>query len=220
MTERRSLLILDLDETLVNVDRFEEPVQRLSARFSDRQEASPKRAAEFVFSYKTGGQLSGRLRPFLDLFIDSAWEIFDDIAVYSAGTDSYVDALVRLIFAAHRPPVSRWGRSRCIEAKIDGKLVFRKDPSALLDFLNANAAGRYAYTKESTLIVDDRREIYPEDFQERLYQIPAFEASSDTRGAPERGLDQDTGLLLCLKWALSEQTKKMLAEVNASHALD
>lgn len=87
----KTLLILDLDETLIFAT--EQPLER-KADFN-------------VFHYHV------YKRPYLTEFIE---EIQDDflIAVWSSASDDYVEAVVEEIFPEDYPLEFIWGRSRCV----------------------------------------------------------------------------------------------------------
>src|SRR5262245_3605866 len=85
------LLILDLDETLVF--GAEAPLDR-NADF----EVGP------YFVYK---------RPFLDMFLEKAFEWFE-VAVWSSASDSYVQGVVNHILAGRQLRFV-WSRARCTQ---------------------------------------------------------------------------------------------------------
>lgn len=88
--EHKTLLILDLDETLIH--GTERPLE--------------SKEAFKVFHFYI------YLRPFLSIFLE---EIKDDflIAVWSSASDDYVKAVVANIFPEDYPLEFVWGRKRC-----------------------------------------------------------------------------------------------------------
>ncbi|WP_264788151.1 HAD family hydrolase [Aureispira anguillae] len=89
--KNKTLLILDLDETLIH--GREKPLEK----------KEDFKVFHF-FIYK---------RPFLKEFLNSVKENFL-VAVWSSGSDDYVDEIVKHIFPKNYPLEFVWGRSRCV----------------------------------------------------------------------------------------------------------
>jgi RNA polymerase II subunit A small phosphatase-like protein len=131
----RILLVLDLDETLIHAsdERLERP--------EDFQ----------VFGYCV------YVRPHLEQFLTTCAAHFD-LAVWSAASEDYVEAIVARIV----PPDVRlqfvWGRSRCTY-RLDASQLERDgygDPSSHYNYVkNLHKLKRRGYRLERTLIVDD-----------------------------------------------------------------
>ena len=131
----RTLLILDLDETLLHA--------------SDKPLARP---ADFLLSgfhvYK---------RPHLEQFLTECATRFQ-LAIWSAGSDSYVEAAVKRIIPTGLELAFVWGRSRCtfsvdsLKVQEDGFL----DPTSHYNFAKKlKKLRRLGYRLERMLIVDD-----------------------------------------------------------------
>ncbi|MCU0541902.1 MAG: HAD family hydrolase [Oscillatoriaceae cyanobacterium Prado104] len=125
MKDRKKLLILDLDETLIYGN-----------------ETSLYRKADFLvepyYIYK---------RPFLDVFLKKCFEWFE-VAVWTSSTSSYAIAIVSAIFENPENLSFVWARDRCtIVYDIEWlEYYYRK---------NIKKVKRKGYPLESIIVVDD-----------------------------------------------------------------
>jgi RNA polymerase II subunit A small phosphatase-like protein len=184
--EHKTLLILDLDETLMH--GREEPLE---------QEETFKIFHFYIY-----------LRPFLKIFLE---EIKNDflIAVWSSGSDDYVEAVVEHLFPKDYPLEFVWGRKRCtcrskrFSENFGRYLDDYETPYFYLKSLEK--VKRKGYKLERILIVDDSPEktqnnygnaIYPNEFigspedDELLYLLKYLKNLKDktnVRGIEKRG---------------------------------
>jgi RNA polymerase II subunit A small phosphatase-like protein len=152
--EYKTLLILDLDETLMHAQK--EPLEQ-------------KEAFKLFHFYVY-------LRPFLKQFLE---EIKNDflIAVWSSASDDYVEAIVERLFPEDYPLEFVWGRKRCtyrskrFSEHFGRYLEDYETPYFYLKPLDK--VKRKGYKLERILIVDDSPEktqnnygnaIYPSEF--------------------------------------------------------
>jgi RNA polymerase II subunit A small phosphatase-like protein len=108
----RTLLILDLDETLVFAS-----------------ETALSRPADFVaFDYHV------YKRPHLEKFLEIVREHFD-LAVWSSASDLYVEVVVQNIFPQDIKLHFVWGRSRqlCVEAQMSFDICWMRGITPLLE---------------------------------------------------------------------------------------
>lgn len=125
MNERKKLLILDLDETLIYAT-----------------ETSLSRKADFLvepyYIYK---------RPFLDVFLKNCFDWFE-VAVWTSSTPSYAIAIVSAIFEKPEALSFVWASDRCTVAyDIEWfEYYYRK---------NIKKVKRKGYLLESIIAVDD-----------------------------------------------------------------
>ena len=131
----KSLLILDLDETLIHA-----------------REAPLEHEAAFRVS-----DLHVYIRPHLERFLTECASRFL-LAVWSAGSDDYVTEVVQRIFPAGLQPEFIWGRSRCTYA-VDRARVGEDgyfDPGSHYGYVKKlGKLKRRGYRLGRMLIVDD-----------------------------------------------------------------
>lgn len=184
--EHKTLLILDLDETLMHGS--ETPLE---------QEEAFKVLHFYIY-----------LRPFLKTFLEG---IKDDflVAVWSSASDDYVNMVVENLFPKDYPLEFVWGRKRCTYRS----KRFSKDFGRYLEDYETpffylkplDKVKRQGYKIERILIVDDSPEktqnnygnaIYPSEFtgniedNELLYLLTYLKTLKDktnVRGIEKRG---------------------------------
>jgi TFIIF-interacting CTD phosphatase-like protein len=139
----RLLLVLDLDETLVHAT-----------------ESQLMRACDFLcgpyYVYK---------RPHLDSFLAQI-SISCDLAVWSAGSDDYVQPTVARLFRDHVRPLFVWSRARCT-SRFDGE---RHEQYVVKDLAKIKRRG---FSLSRTLIVDDDPRKVSRHYGNAIY-IPEF----------------------------------------------
>lgn len=141
-------LVLDLDETLVHTFA---PVDNFPAFIGTLTDEQKKRI--YVLEFPGGETLWGYIRPGVEQFLETAFEEFDSVGVWSAGTDYYVHEIVKLLFK-NQAPKFVMSRNDCNELKITKadsicrykplEVIYRRLPT---------------HNESNTLIVDDRKDI-------------------------------------------------------------
>lgn len=173
--EHKTLLILDLDETLMHA----------------REQALEEKEAFKVFHFYV------YLRPFLKEFLEEIKEDFL-VAVWSSASDDYVEAMVAQLFPKDYPLEFVWGRQRCTyRSKRFSEHFGRylKDYETPFFYLKSlDKVKRKGYQLERILIVDDSPEktqnnygnaIHPSEFtgstadDELLYLLKYLKSLKD-----------------------------------------
>lgn len=141
-------LVLDLDETLVHTFA---PVDNFPAFIGTLTDEQKKRI--YVLEFPGGETLWGYIRPGAEQFLEIAFEEFESVGVWSAGTDYYVHEIVKLLFKSQAPKFVM-SRNDCNELKITKadnvcrykplEVIYRRLPD---------------HNESNTLIVDDRKDI-------------------------------------------------------------
>lgn len=140
------LLILDLDETVIH--STQEWIGHLPTFESER--------LGFVF-----------VRPGLQAFLQSVRCEFS-LAVWSAATESYVDAVTQMIFS-DLPLLFAWSRTHCDAGSHANDAVLRKDLGRVRDF---------GFDLSRVLVVDDRPELFARH-PDNLVAIRPFYGGND-----------------------------------------
>lgn len=145
----QTLLILDLDETLIFAS--EKPLERQS-------------------DFKVGAYDVYR-RPFLEEFLKTCSQTFQ-IAVWSSSGTNYLEAVTEAIFPAEISPVFIWGRERCVQ-RYDPELLetyFAKD---------LKKVKRLGFSLDRVLIVEDTPQKVQRNFGNAIYVCPFFGDPND-----------------------------------------
>jgi RNA polymerase II subunit A small phosphatase-like protein len=157
------LLILDLDETLIHAT---------ATRIRDHFDFQ-------VYDYYV------YQRPGLAEFLARCAAHFT-LAVWSSASDDYVQAIVRQIFAAQRPPAFVWGRSRCTPFRLTG---LDEQGFYSLDYTHEYAyefakrlkkVTRRGFDLKRMLIVDDTPEKVSQNYGNAIYVRPYLGERDDT----------------------------------------
>jgi RNA polymerase II subunit A small phosphatase-like protein len=154
----RTLLILDLDETLIHAT-----------------ETMLDRPPDFeVFGYHV------YRRPYLELFLESVRNDFD-LAVWSSASDGYVQAVVDHIFEEPASLQFIWGRSRATLRRVSqdesGHMI---DPWDHTHYLKPLAkVRRMGWRLERVLIVDDTLEKCVRNYGNAVHPRPYEGDASD-----------------------------------------
>jgi hypothetical protein len=177
-------LILDLDETLVHTFAAED---NFPAFYNNLTEDQKKRV--YAIEFPTGETLYGYIRPGVEFFLQVAFQEFDSVSVWSAGTEYYVHEIVKLVFKNQMPDFIMT-RNDCNELQlIKTEQVCRFKP---LEIIYKKYPG---YNEMNTLIVDDRRDICKLNCINNI-QVPEFMLTINTYLT----LLNDTSLETLAKW--------------------
>jgi carboxy-terminal domain RNA polymerase II polypeptide A small phosphatase len=149
VSSEKILLILDLDETLLHSSE-------------KRLDCAESFCFENLFVYK---------RPFVDEFLQTVVPFFN-LAVWSSGTDDYVEYLAQNIIVPHTNPIFVWGRSRCTQRRSmgTGEYYFVKRLTKLR---------RMGYPINKMIIVDDSPEKCQCNFGNAIYVPPFLGSTAD-----------------------------------------
>jgi RNA polymerase II subunit A small phosphatase-like protein len=152
----RTLLILDLDETLIYAT-----------------EIALERAPDFeiygYFVYR---------RPYLTEFLESVRRDFD-LAVWSSASDDYVSAVVESIFGDTFNLQFAWGRSRATLPRINHDSGYGLDPWDHRHYVKPlSKVKRLGWRLERVLIVDDTPEKSVKNYGNAIHPKP-FEGAED-----------------------------------------
>jgi len=146
--EKKTLLVLDIDETLI---------------FATDKELNRK--ADFiVFDYYV------YKRPYLAQFLDEIKESFL-LAIWSSASDEYVEAIAKQIIPASIPLAFVWGNSRCTYRRnfqIDEEGYY-EDVSHYHYIKPLKKLKRKGYKLDRILIVDDSPHKSKDNFGNAIY---------------------------------------------------
>lgn len=177
-------LILDLDETLVHSFSPGDNLQNFIADLTDDQK---KRI--YNLKFQNGESLQGYIRPGAEEFLRVAFQEFESVGVWSAGTKEYVHLIVDTVFKEQRP-IFILSRDQCNELRIrDETMPCRYKP---LDVVYQ----RYPdHNEANTVIVDDRHDICALNCMNNI-RIPEFQMDAGNFDT----MTEDTTLLILAKW--------------------
>lgn len=136
-------LVLDIDETLAHSI---EDVKKLNNLIkgnvlTKEQLSSLKKRLYIVDHYDKKGKLDERLwgikRPYLDDFIDFAFKNYDLVIVWSAGSEWYVNRMIKVLFtdAGHPKPHYVFSRGDCVEYESPAGSEYEKMSNTDLRYL-------------------------------------------------------------------------------------
>ena len=146
----RTLLILDLDETLVYAS--EKPLDR-----------TPDHRVGPYYVYQ---------RPHVDAFLCRVAEHFD-LAVWSSSSPDYAQAIVKSVFPSKLELKFVWGRDRCIQR-------YHGEKQANYYVKDLRKVERTGFPLERVLIVDDSPEKCERNYGNAVYVQEFFGDPSDT----------------------------------------
>lgn len=187
-------LILDIDETLVHTfsanDKFEDFISELSPE-------QTKRA--YFLEFESGEGLAGYIRPYVEEFLKAAFEEFETVSVWSAGTYEYVHGLVKRIFKDDIPaPHFIMTRQDCNEIKLGYNNEYcRYKPLEII------YRKHKTHTPENTLIIDDRDDICALNCLNNV-RIPEFYMNSNNW----KKLINDEKLIALANWFKTHEFKQ------------
>lgn len=152
----KALIIFDLDETLVRV-----------------QERPLSRTADFMVD----GRLYGYKRPHISHLLNTSTRLFEDVAFWTVGSQSYADEVLGHIVPATLEPYFVWSREKATRrvaavtaplAETNSRVYFRK-------YLHKVKG----YNRSNIIAVDDRYKSYEHDYGNLLLVRPFTGAASD-----------------------------------------
>jgi len=179
-------LVLDLDETLVHT--FED--MNAAGEFSEMIEGDEAKMANFYsIDFESGDTMFGYIRPFADYFLDVAFNEFESVGVWSAGTKFYVETIVKIVFKG-RPLRFVMSRNDCDELRVKTEEI----PCRFKPLANIYK-NHPDHTPSNTLIVDDRHDVCQLNCINNIV-IPEFQITAGN--API--LFRDQTLLILAEW--------------------
>lgn len=113
-TKTNHRLVLDIDETMVyTVGAPDDDLKELltPGKYLD------VRKRLYVITLSDGSHMWGVKRPYLSEFLKFAQDYFDEVIVWTAGTEDYADAIVGVVFDPSegiRPPAQVYSRKDCL----------------------------------------------------------------------------------------------------------
>ena len=144
--ENKTLLILDLDETLIHAT-----------------EASLDQPADFQVAH-----FNVYKKPFLEEFIHTVRQSFL-LAVWSSASDDYVSEIVSRIFGEETKLEFAWGRSRCTHRRNLRLDEFRDNTDDYHYLKTLKKVKRQGYKLERILIVDDTPQKLRRNYGNAIY---------------------------------------------------
>lgn len=204
-------LILDLDETLVhsweNPDFLEK--YEIYSNPSRYRLFHPVGSSQIAYSMalempnNTKSRIWGLHRPHLYEFLNFAGHYFDNIIVWSAGIQPYVEEITKQIFleSGLNPPKMVWSRSNC--QNYNG--LYHKPIYELISELSQRQYQTFEVDPRWTLIVDDRSHTFMLNTQSGVLIPPYHPGKYPTL---EQLLDRsDTALLKLKSWLERPEVK-------------
>jgi len=191
-TKNGKHLILDLDETLVHTFDITDDFQAFSDDLSDEQ-----KQRVYVLKFPGGETLVGYIRPHAEEFLKTAFEEFETVGVWSAGTEYYVNLIVGLLFTDQKP-LFVMSRDQCNEL-----IVGKETTPCRYKPLEVVYHHYPDHNESNTVIVDDRHDICSLNCMNNI-RIPEFQINSRTY----YDLVDDSTLLTLAKWFQSEEFRK------------
>lgn len=182
-------LVMDLDETLVHTfdpkDNFLDFAEELTEEQKSRV---------YVLNFPKGEVLWGYVRPYAEDFLRVAFEEFDSVGVWSAGTSYYVNLIVQILFKDQQPAYVM-SRDECNE------LVLKKEPMPCrfkpLEILYHRHPD---HNEANTVIVDDRHDICSLNCMNNI-RIPEYLLNNTSYPT----LIEDITLLVLADWFQSNE---------------
>jgi len=161
-------LILDIDETLIHTFSPEDNFPSFITDLTDEQK---KRV--YILEFNDGQVLAGYIRPHVEYFLNTSFDEFESVAVWSAGTHYYVHSIVDRVFGLLDSPLSKpkfvMTRKHCNELKLKyDNSMCRYKPLEIIYWRDSN------HNESNTIIIDDRHDICALNCMNNI-RIPAFD---------------------------------------------
>lgn len=141
-------LVLDLDETLVHTFDPKDGFLNFGSLLTDEQQ---KRI--YVLNFPDGTRFVGYIRPYTEDFLRVAFEEFESVGVWSAGTNHYVNLVVQTLFK-NQQPTFVMSREQCNEL-----IIGKEDQACRYKPLEIIYHRFPDHNEANTTIVDDRGDI-------------------------------------------------------------
>lgn len=153
-------IVLDIDETLVHTFADDEIDWKLLKQILERPEHSHIKWR----MYRIDDKMWGIRRPGLESFIDYCFRHFDNVMVWTAGTESYAESIIKSIFYK-REPVAVLSRDHCE--------YYDKDRSKPLEKI-VDGYPELGLTMDDVLTVDDNKRAFKWN-KENAIHIPEYD---------------------------------------------
>lgn len=177
-------LVLDLDETLVHTFDEKDGLAEFVNYLTPEQ-----RKRIYMIEFPGGDTLWGYVRPYAEEFLKVAFNEFESVGVWSAGTQYYVANIVQVIFKDQSPKFVM-SRNQCNELKIKTEEIpCRYKP---LEIIYRNHPD---HTQGNTVIVDDRHDICALNCMNNI-RIPEFNINNFNNST----MVNDITLLTLARW--------------------
>lgn len=164
------VIVLDIDETLAHT-KLDVDELRHSGILESPEYLELRRRLYALDFYRKNGSVKRKMwgikRPYIDVFLDFCFRVFDRVIIWSAGSKDYVDKMVKILFmdAGHPPPHHVFSFLDCKEME-DGDHVkpimflYALEPSLQKIPLNHfimidNKESNFIYNMENGLVIDD-----------------------------------------------------------------
>lgn len=170
--QKKHLLVLDIDETLVHSDLIVEQSVELAHMKGKKYDTK----VNFPNPNKTVDVYGVRYRPFLLEFIDRMHRIFD-LAVYTASTRDYADAVVNSLDPAGDKFVARLYREDCIPVNgmnIKNMGLFAGHGAVIVDNLIYSYAFHMGQGIPICPFIDDDMDVELKDLAELLENLSLY----------------------------------------------
>lgn len=182
-------LVLDLDETLVHTFDEKDGLAEFVNYLTEDQ-----RKRIYMIEFPGGDTMWGYVRPYAEEFLKVAFNEFDSVGVWSAGTQYYVANIVQVVFKDQTPKFVM-SRNQCNELKIKSEEIpCRYKP---LDIIYRNNP---THKPTNTVIVDDRHDVCSLNCMNNI-RIPEFNMNNFNNEM----MVNDTTLLTLAKWFQSPE---------------
>lgn len=192
-------LVLDLDECLVKTFTQGEGYEVLTRILTDPK-LSNLRSRVYILDNMTWGVK----RPWLDLFLSFSMANFDSVSVWSAGSPSYVNDVVRCIFRDIKEPFVVMTSDHVLR---EGKREYSKPLSKYYHIHSArrNTTGKCTSraNKRNTLFLDNRAENFINDVSNGVH-IPDYDPECSIEAIQK----DDVHLLSFIHYTLSTSCTK------------
>jgi TFIIF-interacting CTD phosphatase-like protein len=171
----KSVIILDLDATLVNTFGDAENWIEVNDECRDEQ-------CKRLYNVKSeSGFLWGAKRPHLDHFLATCFDNFDVVGVWSAGSHMYVNEIVIEIFRDQQPDFV-WSKEDCVSCYVEWNETYvRSKPLAKIWDTFPH------FDKKRTLLIDDAEDVCIQNPLNHIL-IPPWTGSFDTLSKPDEVL--------------------------------
>lgn len=191
-TKNGKHLILDLDETLVHTFMPEDNLHDFITELTAEQ-----RTRLYSIKFASGDVLQGYIRPYAEDFLRVAFQEFESVGVWSAGTQEYVRLIVGIVFKEQKP-VFVLSRDQCDELRVkDETRPCRYKP---LDVIYHRFPDHNA---QNTVIVDDRHDVCSLNCMNNI-RVPEFAMAAVNYDI----LVKDQTLLTLANWFQSESFRR------------